>query len=162
MKTIYAAIIAATALIVIPTVSEAQTETQQVEEYGRIVRENLTVNTRPLVLEYKLGTHVEAVARKYGRLDKVVKGCDYPEYWSFEESSLVDLIGDNLTESTIGTAQRSYAEGQKLGPPPCDQSEAFISRMVEQVERHRKIIRETSEKIAQANGAERDQTEKRD
>jgi hypothetical protein len=150
MKTIYAAIIAATALIVLPTVSEAQTTAQQVEEQGRIVRENLTVNPSPLVLEYKLGTHVEAVARKYGQLDKVVKGCDYPEYWNFEESALVDLIGDNLTESTIGIARRSYVEGQKFKTPPCGQSTAFVGLLVEQVERHRKIILETSEKITQA------------
>lgn len=147
-------IVAAIALIVLPTVSEARAATQQVEEQGRLVSEDRTLNTSPLVLEYKLGTHVEAVARKYGQLDTFAKACNLPEYWNFEESSLVDLIGDNLTDSTIGIARRSYAEGQKLKTPPCDQSANFLGLLIEQVERHQKIILETSEKISQAGKQE--------
>jgi len=168
MKTIYAAIIALTAFGFSQTASGAQTSLEQIAEQERIVQGNLTPHegtvpqfrspgtTSPLVLEYKLGTHVEAVARKYGQLDRIAKACGYPEYWNFEEASLADLIGDNLTTTTVGIVKRSYAEGQKLDTPPCDQSEAFISRMVEQVERHRKIIRETSEKITQAGNGNND------
>jgi len=174
MKTIYAAIIALTTLGLSPVASGAQTAVEQISEQDGIVQGNLEPHegtvpqfrspgtTSPLVLEYKLGTHVEAVARKYGQLDRIAKACGYPEYWNFEEASLADLIGDNLTTTTVGIVKRSYVEGQNLKTPPCDQSEAFINRMVEQVNRHRKIILETSEKIAQVNGAGRDQTEKQD
>jgi hypothetical protein len=108
-----------------------------------------------LALEYRLGTHVEALARKYGQLDQAGKRCNIEGSY-FEEDSLADVLGNAIPDSSVGIAKRAYAEGQVLDTPPCDQIHTFMNRLLEQVERHKKVIGSEGDQLMFMNAESRD------
>jgi hypothetical protein len=168
MKTNACAFIAFAAIAAFGYVAEAQTVSQQLSEQTQLhegtvpqfknpdhlplKKPEMGTNydpRSPIALEYKLGTHVEAIARKYGQLDQAVKRCRIEGSY-YGEDSLADLVGDNLTTETVRIAKLSYREGQRLDTPPCDQIKKFMSKTLEQVERHREVIVETSNALSWA------------
>ena len=108
-----------------------------------------------LALEYRLGTHVEALARKYGQLDQAGKRCNVEGSY-FEEDSLADVLGNALPDSSVGIAKRAYADGQVLDTPPCDQIDKFMNRLLEQVDRHKSVISSEGAQLMFMNAESRD------
>lgn len=93
----------------------------------------------PLVLEYRIGTHVEAMALKFGQLDQAEKRCKVGR-GDFEEHSLSDSLGDNLPPSAVPLVKRSYDEGKSLSVPSCAKVPEFISLVQQQIDRHKAVI----------------------
>lgn len=101
----------------------------------------------PMVLEYRLGTHVEAMARKWGWLSGFSSVCNV-EGVSFDESALGDMVGEYLDSASLPILKNAYQRGAMTKKfPPCDQSQKFIARTSDQIERHQSVIAELREEI---------------
>lgn len=97
----------------------------------------------PMVLEYKIKTHVEALARKYGYLNRIVKECNVHGSY-FEESALSDALGENLSTAMIDAAKQSYREGMERPLPPCISATSEMNSIMPSLNRHKEIIGGTS------------------
>lgn len=158
MKAMAFSIVALAALLSAPKGANALTPSEVFEKGQAMAEGNFPVipgEPSRLALEYRLGTHVEALARKYGQLDQAGKRCNIEGAY-FEEDSLADVLGNALPDSSVGIAKRAYAEGQTLDTPPCDQIDKFMSRLLGQVERHKKAISHDGYYLMLMNSESRD------
>lgn len=93
-----------------------------------------------LAIEYRIETHVKAMARKLGKLNRIFVWCGNNLY---QEDALADLLSNNLqgnlTDDLLIKAKGEYEKARPDRTPNCG-NRAVIDTLAAEISRHEDVI----------------------
>lgn len=93
----------------------------------------------PMVIEYKLLSHLESLARKSAQIDRLTKECNVAGNY-FEEADMLDRVADSLPASAVAISKRSYREGSQVKTGGCSNVTDRLNELLGHVARHEQVI----------------------